>query len=128
MFFAADVGIGPIQISPAKELVVDFTRPWYHAVGWSVLLRKETAKRNLYTFFQVMDRFLWALVLFSFGIILFLMYFTNVMSPYAFRNNMVEMAYDTDVKFFDVREISYYGFQTVTGQGTGPSPKGKGAK
>ena len=107
---------------------MDFTRPWYHAVGWSVMMKRETARRNLYTFFQVIGKYLWALVLTSFGIILFLMYLNNVMSPHVFRNNMVEIAYDTDVRFFDVREISYYGFQTVTGQGTGAAPKGRGAR
>ena len=55
----ADIGIGAIHIMAERELVVDFTVPWYDLVGSAVLMKKMAAPTNLFNFLVVFSDGVW---------------------------------------------------------------------
>ena len=44
----ADIGLGAISVQADRETVVDFTVPFYNAVGFSVLMKKTKVTTQLY--------------------------------------------------------------------------------
>ena len=95
----ADIGLGPFHIDSDKQNVVDFTIPWHHAVGWSIMMKKEIPHRSLFPFIWVFSKWVIFLIVNAYIITFVLMWSINVASPNSYRNNMVEMCEDWDNRY-----------------------------
>ena len=79
--------------------MVDFTIPWHHAVGWSIMMKKEIPHRSLFPFIWVFSKWVIFLIVNAYIITFVLMWSINVASPNSYRNNMVEMCEDWDNRY-----------------------------
>ena len=126
----ADIGLGGVHVDGARYTVVDFTVPFYHPVGWTVMMRREPPRKDPFKFIWILEDVVWGIVFFFFFAVITLMWFFNLVSPYSYRNNMKKMdeAGDPEIRYFSWKESVYFGFMTITPQGGGLVPKAMGAK
>ena len=124
----ADIGIGAVHVTAYRQISVDFTVPFYQPVGWSIMMKKEKTPRSLFKFIWIMQNVIWIIIFIAFLAVISLMWFFNIISPFAYRNNMEDMKDDPEIRYFTWKESIYFGFMTFTPQGGGLVPKGYGAK
>lgn len=55
----ADIGLGTLQMLVEREMVIDFTIPYYDTVGFSVILPYAKVKHNPFKFVTVLDTDVW---------------------------------------------------------------------
>ena len=124
----ADIGIGAVQVTGERYAVVDFTSVFYQPVGWSIMMKREEQPKDPFKFVWILQDVVWGIVFLVYFIVISLMWFFNIISPYSYRNNMEEMKDDPEIRYFSYKESVYFGFMSLTPQGGGLVPKGKGAK
>lgn len=59
----ADIGLGTIQIMAEREVVIDFTVPYYELVGITVLMLVPHARSSLFKFLTVLETDVWLCIL-----------------------------------------------------------------
>ncbi|KAL3196889.1 hypothetical protein MRX96_014977 [Rhipicephalus microplus] len=55
----ADIALGPLSVTAERELVVDFTVPYYDMVGISILMKRPAVKSSLFKFLTVLEESVW---------------------------------------------------------------------
>lgn len=59
MFQRADIGLSGMSGSAEREVVVDFTIPFFDMVGMSILMKKFDQKPNQFKFITAMEESVW---------------------------------------------------------------------
>lgn len=59
----ADIALAPISVMAEREIVVDFTVPYYDLVGITILMKKTTTKSHLFKFLTVLETKVWLCIL-----------------------------------------------------------------
>ena len=63
MFRRADIGIGAISVDVDREMVIDFTVPYYDLVGFTFLIRKVKQSSDIWKFINVIKPEVWYCIL-----------------------------------------------------------------
>ena len=105
-----------------REIVVDFTVPYYDLVGITILMKKPTVPSHLFKFLTVLETSVWLCILaayfftrydryqqpYQWFYILFssfLMYLFDRLSPYSFHNNREKYKDDDEKREFTLKII-----------------------
>lgn len=97
----ADLAVAPLTVSAEREVVVDFTTPFYEFAGIEILMQQVKTQQNLLFFVTVFSNSMWGAWL---GVLLFtglLLAVFDYFSPYNARNS----GRDTNcLDKFDIKE------------------------
>ena len=63
MFRRADIGIGAISVMADREMVIDYTVPYYDMVGFTILIRKVKQSSDIWKFINVIKPEVWYCIL-----------------------------------------------------------------
>ena len=63
MFRRADIGIGAISVMADREMVIDYTVPYYGMVGFTILIRKVKQSSDIWKFINVIKPEVWYCIL-----------------------------------------------------------------
>ncbi|XP_037288820.2 ionotropic receptor 25a [Rhipicephalus microplus] len=119
----ADIALGPLSVTAERELVVDFTVPYYDMVGISILMKRPAVKSSLFKFLTVLEESVWGCILAAYFFTSFLMYVFDRLSPYSYRNNKEKYADDEDKRDFSLKECLWFCMTSLTPQGGGEAPR-----
>lgn len=142
----ADIALAPISVMAEREIVVDFTVPYYDLVGITILMKKTTTKSHLFKFLTVLETKVWLCILaayfftrldfcisgkkfqsnhlfFAFFVYSFLMYLFDRLSPYSFHNNREKYKNDEEQREFTLKECLWFCMTSLTPQGGGEAPR-----
>ena len=62
LFRRADIGVGAIRVNIDREMVIDYTVPYYDMVGFTILIRK-VKEIDIWKFLNVMEPEVWCCIL-----------------------------------------------------------------
>lgn len=113
-FQEADVIVGALTVTAAREEVVDFTLPYYDFAGIQILMKKPDASINLFYFADVFTPVAWLCL---FGVIFltsFLLYMFEKFSP----SNELQQSSGSDdnglPRAFNLKESIWFVIGSVT--------------
>ncbi|XP_025098265.1 glutamate receptor ionotropic, kainate 4-like isoform X2 [Pomacea canaliculata] len=119
----ADVIVGALTVTAAREEVVDFTLPYYDFAGIQILMKKPDASINLFYFADVFTPVAWLCL---FGVIFltsFLLYMFEKFSP----SNELQQSSGSDdnglPRAFNLKESIWFVIGSVTLAGGGEPPR-----
>ncbi|KAH7642522.1 glutamate receptor [Dermatophagoides farinae] len=119
----ADIALAPISVMAEREIVVDFTVPYYDLVGITILMKKTTTKSHLFKFLTVLETKVWLCILAAYFFTSFLMYLFDRLSPYSFHNNREKYKNDEEQREFTLKECLWFCMTSLTPQGGGEAPR-----
>ncbi|KAF7490853.1 Glutamate receptor 2 [Sarcoptes scabiei] len=119
----ADIALAPISVMAEREIVVDFTVPFYDLVGITILMKKPTVPSHLFKFLTVLETNVWLCILAAYFFTSFLMYLFDRLSPYSFHNNREKYKDDEEQRVFTLKECLWFCMTSLTPQGGGEAPR-----
>lgn len=82
----ADLALAPMAVMAERELVIDFTVPFYDLVGIQILLKKPEVPQDWFKFLTVLDNEVWFSITVAYFITSFVMFLFDRLSPYSHKN------------------------------------------
>lgn len=82
----ADLALAPMAVMAERELVVDFTIPFYDLVGIQILLKKPEVSRDWFKFLTVLDNEVWFSITLAYFVTSFVIFLFDRLSPYSHKN------------------------------------------
>lgn len=82
----ADLALAPLVVMKERELVIDFTVPFYDLVGIQILLKKPEVSQDWFKFLTVLDNEVWLFIFVAYIITAFVMFVFDRFSPYSHKN------------------------------------------
>lgn len=135
----ADIALGPISVMAEREIVIDFTVPYYDLVGITILMKKPTVPSHLFKFLTVLETNVWLCILAAYFFtrfvasqriddtkisrFSFLMYIFDRLSPYSYHNNRERYKNDDEQREFTLKECLWFCMTSLTPQGGGEAPR-----
>lgn len=113
----ADIALGPISVMAERELVVEFTVPYYDLVGIQILMKKPVVVSHLFKFLTVLETNVWLCILAAYFFTSFLMWMFDRLSPYSYRNNKEKYKDDDEKREFTLKECLWFCMTSLTPQG-----------
>ncbi|KAL3266880.1 hypothetical protein HHI36_011031 [Cryptolaemus montrouzieri] len=119
----ADIGLGSIPVTSARERVIDFTIPFYEPVGIIILMKLFHTENSLTKFISVMEPEVWFCIILAFFITSSLIWIFDVYSPDSYRNTKNKSETEEHTRIFTFKESLWFCFTSMTPQGSGDIPK-----
>lgn len=119
----ADIGLGSMSVMAERELVIDFTVPYYDLVGITIMMQKPTSPSSLFKFLTVLETNVWLCILAAYFFTSFLMWIFDRWSPYSYQNNREKYKDDEEKREFNLKECLWFCMTSLTPQGGGEAPK-----
>lgn len=82
----ADLALAPMAVMAERELVIDFTVPFYDLVGIQILLKKPEVPQEWFKFLTVLDNEVWFSITIAYFVTSFVMFLFDRLSPYSHKN------------------------------------------
>lgn len=82
----AQLALAPMSVMAERELVVDFTVPFYDLVGIQILLKRPEVPRDWFKFLTVLDNEVWLSITIAYFITSLVIYLFDRFSPYSHKN------------------------------------------
>ena len=82
----AHIALGPLAVMAERELVIDFTVPFYDLVGIQILLKKAEVPKDWFKFLTVLDNDVWLSIFVAYFVTSFVIYLFDRLSPYSNKN------------------------------------------
>lgn len=83
----ADLALAPLAVMAERELVVDFTVPFYDLVGIQILLKKPEVPKEWFKFLTVLDNQVWFFIMLAYLLTSVVMFLFDRLSPYSHKNS-----------------------------------------
>ncbi|XP_045482048.1 ionotropic receptor 25a-like [Harmonia axyridis] len=109
----ADIGLASIPVSSIREKVIDFTIPYYEAVGSIMLMKLFRTEPSLNKFIDVIETEVWIYILAAYALTSLLIWIFDKYQPEK----------DPNERIFSLRESLWFCFLSLTPQGTGGLPR-----
>lgn len=119
----ADIGLGSMSVMAERELVIDFTVPYYDLVGITIMMQKPSTPSSLFKFLTVLETNVWLCILAAYFFTSFLMWVFDRWSPYSYQNNREKYKDDDEKREFNLKECLWFCMTSLTPQGGGEAPK-----
>jgi ionotropic glutamate receptor len=119
----ADIGLGSMSIMNEREMVIDFTIPFYDFVGSGILMILPSTPSSLFKFYTVLETQVWLCILAAYCATSFLIWFFDRYSPYSYQNNLDKYKDDDERRVFTITECLWFCLLSLTPQGGGETPK-----
>ncbi|XP_055372265.1 ionotropic receptor 25a [Condylostylus longicornis] len=119
----ADIGLGSMSVMAEREIVIDFTVPYYDLVGITIMMQRPTAPSSLFKFLTVLETNVWLCILAAYFFTSFLMWVFDRWSPYSYQNNREKYKDDDEKREFNLKECLWFCMTSLTPQGGGEAPK-----
>ncbi|KAG8040310.1 hypothetical protein G9C98_000881, partial [Cotesia typhae] len=119
----ADVALGALSVTAAREYVIDFTVPFYEPVGYSLITNRRLDSTSLFVFRKSMSWKVWASSFVAFVSTSILIYIFDRWSPYSFRNDPHGKCTTQHTRIFTLRNSFWYTLSCLSPSGGGPPPK-----
>lgn len=82
----AHLALAPLAVMAERELVIDFTVPFYDLVGIQILLKKPEVPQDWFKFLTVLDAEVWFSITVSYFVTSFVIFLFDRLSPYSHKN------------------------------------------
>jgi hypothetical protein len=82
----AQLALAPMSVMAERELVVDFTVPFYDLVGIQILLKRPEVPRDWFKFLTVLDNEVWLSITVAYFVTSLIIYLFDRLSPYSHKN------------------------------------------
>lgn len=82
----AHLALAPMAVMAERELVIDFTVPFYDLVGIQILLRKPEVPQDWFKFLTVLDGEVWLSITVAYFVTSFVIFLFDRLSPYSHKN------------------------------------------
>lgn len=82
----AHVALAPLAVMAERELVIDFTVPFYDLVGIQILLKKPEVPQDWFKFLTVLDSQVWLSITVAYFVTSFVIFIFDRLSPYSHKN------------------------------------------
>lgn len=119
----ADLALASLSVLPERELVVDFTIPYYEPVGITILMKKRKDVTSIFKFLQVMKTQVWLGIVGCYAITSVIMWIFDRWSPYSYQNNREAFEDEDEQRYFSFKESFWQCMTALTPQGGGEAPK-----
>ncbi|XP_055858527.1 ionotropic receptor 25a [Episyrphus balteatus] len=119
----ADIGLGSMSVMAERELVIDFTVPYYDLVGITIMMQRPSTPSSLFKFLTVLETNVWLCILAAYFFTSFLMWVFDRWSPYSYQNNREKYKDDDEKREFNLKECLWFCMTSLTPQGGGEAPK-----
>ncbi|KAM7352125.1 ionotropic receptor 25a-like [Cochliomyia hominivorax] len=122
----ADIGLGSISVMAEREMVVDFTVPYYDLVGITIMMYKpnNTRSSSMFNFMTVLESNVWLCILGTYLFTSFIIWLFERLSPYSYQNNREKYQDNVDqIRVFTFKECLWFSITSLTSQGGGEVPK-----
>lgn len=119
----ADIGLGSMSIMNEREMVIDFTSPFYDFVGSSIMMLLPSTPSSLFKFYTVLETQVWLCILAAYCATSCLIWFFDRYSPYSYQNNLEKYKDDDERRVFTLTECFWFCLLSLTPQGGGETPK-----
>ncbi|XP_043640733.1 ionotropic receptor 25a [Drosophila teissieri] len=119
----ADIGLGSMSVMAEREIVIDFTVPYYDLVGITIMMQRPSSPSSLFKFLTVLETNVWLCILAAYFFTSFLMWIFDRWSPYSYQNNREKYKDDEEKREFNLKECLWFCMTSLTPQGGGEAPK-----
>ncbi|XP_036327744.1 ionotropic receptor 25a [Rhagoletis pomonella] len=119
----ADIGLGSMHVMAEREIVIDFTVPYYDLVGITIMMQRPQVPSSLFKFLTVLETNVWLCILAAYFFTSFLMWIFDRWSPYSYQNNREKYKDDDEKREFNLKECLWFCMTSLTPQGGGEAPK-----
>ncbi|KAM7352961.1 ionotropic receptor 25a-like isoform 2-T2 [Cochliomyia hominivorax] len=122
----ADIGLGSLSVMSEREMVVDFTVPYYGLVGITIMMHKanNTRSSSMFKFITVLESNVWLCILGAYLFTTFLIWLFERLSPFSYQNNREKYQDNVDqIRVFTFKECLWFSITSLTSQGGGEVPK-----
>uniref|UniRef100_A0ABK9MJX4 Ionotropic receptor 25a n=1 Tax=Glossina morsitans morsitans TaxID=37546 RepID=A0ABK9MJX4_GLOMM len=119
----ADIGLGSMSVMAEREIVIDYTVPYYDLVGITIMMQRPSAPSSLFKFLTVLETNVWLCILAAYFFTSFLMWIFDRWSPYSYQNNREKYKDDDEKREFNLKECLWFCMTSLTPQGGGEAPK-----
>ncbi|XP_001356575.4 ionotropic receptor 25a [Drosophila pseudoobscura] len=119
----ADIGLGSMSVMAEREIVIDFTVPYYDLVGITIMMQRPSSPSSLFKFLTVLETNVWLCILAAYFFTSFLMWVFDRWSPYSYQNNREKYKDDEEKREFNLKECLWFCMTSLTPQGGGEAPK-----
>lgn len=82
----AHIALAPLSVMAERELVIDFTVPFYDLVGIQILVKKPEVPRDIFKFLTVLDGEVWLSIMVAYFVTSFVIFLFDRLSPYSHKN------------------------------------------
>ncbi|KAG7201199.1 hypothetical protein KM043_003986 [Ampulex compressa] len=124
----ADVSIGPIWVTRARESVVDFTIPIYEQTGIAIMMMKQERNASFFRFLQVLELKIWLAFAAAFFLTSLLLYIFERRSPFSYKNRPKKSEDESLERFSRLKECFWFAATSITPQGGGSIPQNLSGK
>ena len=115
----ADLALASLSVLPEREIVVDFTIPYYEPVGITILMKKRKDVTSIFKFLQVMKTQVWLGIVGCYAITSVIMWIFDRWSPYSYQNNREAFEDEDEQRYFSFKESFWQCMTALTPQGGG---------
>lgn len=112
-----------MSVMAEREIVIDFTVPYYDLVGITIMMQRPTTPSSLFKFLTVLETNVWLCILAAYFFTSFLMWIFDRWSPYSYQNNREKYKDDDEKREFNLKECLWFCMTSLTPQGGGEAPK-----
>ena len=119
----ADIIVAPMSVMAEREMVIDYTVPFYDLVGITILMKKPTIQAHLFKFLTVLETSVWFCILGAYLFTSILLYLFDRYSPYSYKNTKDKHEHDEERREFTFKECLWFCMTSLTPQGGGEAPK-----
>ncbi|KAM7352126.1 LOW QUALITY PROTEIN: ionotropic receptor 25a-like [Cochliomyia hominivorax] len=126
----ADIGLGSISVMAEREMVVDFTVPYYDLVGITIMMYKPNNTRSspLFNFITVLETNVWLCILGTYLFTSFLIWLFERLSPFSYQKNREKYQDNVDqIRVFTFKECLWFSITSLTSQGSRDIPRNTAA-
>ena len=89
----AHLALAPMAVMAERELVIDFTVPFYDLVGIQILLKKPEVPRDWFKFLTVLDMDVWLSITVAYFVTSVVIYLFDRLSPYSHKNTRARISH-----------------------------------
>nr|AKO90025.1 ionotropic receptor 25a.2 [Microplitis mediator] len=119
----ADIALGTISVTAAREYVIDFTIPFYEPVGYSAITKRLLDRTRLFSFVGSLSVKVWSSAIVGFFTSSILIWVFDRWSPYSYRNDPNGRFSENYVRKFRLIDSFWFVFSSLSPQGGGIPPK-----
>ncbi|XP_043285747.1 ionotropic receptor 25a-like [Venturia canescens] len=118
----ADIALSALSIMSERENVVDFTMPFYEAVGITMMMRRREFKKTFFLFAKSLTVKMWTIIFLFYTASFLLLWLYNRWSPFSYRNTRHENEDENKKCIFNLKQSMWFIMSSITPQGCGGEP------
>lgn len=119
----AHLALGPMAVMAERELVIDFSVPFYDLVGIQILLKKPEVPQDWFKFLTVLDGEVWMSITIAYFVTSLVIFLFDRLSPYSYKNRKDLTSSDRSNLDFDLKDSFWFCITSLTPQGGGEAPQ-----